>query len=79
MADKIMKLYKLPEILIMHLKRFNHKNTKYRNLIGVQKIEISVKLPEYEIINGIKYELIGVVNHFGSMTFGHYTAYVKKD
>ena len=38
MADKIMKIYKLPEILIMHLKRFNHKNTKYRNLIGVEKI-----------------------------------------
>lgn len=27
----------------------------------------------------MEYELIGVVNHFGSMTFGHYTAYVKKD
>ncbi len=23
--------------------------------------------------------MIGIVNHFGSMTSGHYTAYVKKD
>ena len=34
----MMRIYKLPEILVMHLKRFNHKNTKYRNLIGVEKI-----------------------------------------
>jgi ubiquitin C-terminal hydrolase len=31
------------------------------------------------VIDGVKYELIGVVNHFGSMSYGHYTAYVKKD
>lgn len=23
--------------------------------------------------------MLGIVNHFGSMTYGHYTAYVKKD
>lgn len=55
MADKIMRLYKLPEILILHLKRFNHKNTRFRNLIGVEKIESSVKLSECETINGEQY------------------------
>jgi len=63
----------------LHLKRFNHKNTKYRNLIGVEKIDLNVRLDEYEVINGQRYELIGVVNHFGSMTYGHYTAFIKKE
>lgn len=63
----------------MHLKRFNHKNTRFKNLIGIEKIETPVKLNEIERIDGINFELIGVVNHFGSMSFGHYTAYVKKD
>ncbi len=79
MADKVMRLYKLPQVLLIHLKRFNHKNTRFKNLIGVEKIDLKVKLEEFEVIGGIKYELIGVVNHFGSMSFGHYTAYVKKD
>jgi ubiquitin C-terminal hydrolase len=48
-------------------------------LIGVEKIETSVNLKDKETINGVEYELFGVVNHFGSMTFGHYIAYVKKN
>jgi len=81
LADKIMALFRLPKYLVMHLKRFNHRGAKYRNrnfIVG-EKIDTPVQLEQFEVINGKKYELIGVVNHFGSLTGGHYTAYVKKD
>ena len=31
------------------------------------------------MIKGKRYELIGVVNHIGSLMYGHYMAMVKRD
>ena len=44
-----------------------------------QKIDTAIRLNEVESINGRKYELLGVVNHMGSMSGGHYTSFVKKN
>lgn len=36
------------------------------------------KFPQRHQVPPFKYKLYGVVNHFGNLTNGHYTAYVKK-
>ena len=40
------------------------------------------QLPDIMTVEGEKdlvYDCYAVINHYGSMHFGHYTAYVKKD
>jgi ubiquitin carboxyl-terminal hydrolase 4/11/15 len=78
-ATKKMEIFNSPNILIIHLKRF--KNTS--------KIDTLVKFPLEDLDisdfvinkkNGEEkfiYDLFAVANHFGSINFGHYTAYAK--
>ena len=80
LADKAMSLYSLPKYLIVHLKRFNHRgDSGNRYIIYGEKVTTPIALQEFEDFAGQKYELIGVVNHFGSLMHGHYTACVKRD
>lgn len=83
-AFKQMRLMKLPEILIIHLKRF--KKSHHRYGISLSKITDYID-PPFELdmkrylINqdskNTKYELYGVVNHFGNCGGGHYTAFCR--
>jgi ubiquitin carboxyl-terminal hydrolase 4/11/15 len=84
-AFKKMEVYKAPEFLIIHLKRFSHtRNTMF----GSSKLSDFVDFP----VNGLNmtpflkeirgqeqciYDLYAVSNHFGSLGGGHYTAYAK--
>lgn len=92
LASKKIDLYNLPNILIIHMKRFK---TKQGNLMGkyffqtnAQKIQTKVDYPldnldltKYWINKkqgtSAKYELIGVSAHYGSISGGHYIAYAK--
>ena len=76
-ANKKIELYNLPKILIIHLKRFNN-NRKINTLINFPLENLS--LDNY--INKInkennKYDLFGVINHIGTLSYGHYTAFCK--
>ncbi|XP_076358594.1 ubiquitin carboxyl-terminal hydrolase 15-like [Tachypleus tridentatus] len=80
-ATKKFDLWSLPQVLIIHLKRFSY-NRYWRD-----KIDTLVDFP----IRGLDmthyaidpdhgpatYDLIAVANHFGGMGGGHYTAYAK--
>ena len=76
-ANKKIEIYNVPKILIIHLKRFNNN----------KKINTFIKFPlkNLDIGNHInkknketnKYDLFGVVNHHGSLEYGHYTAFCK--
>ncbi|KAI5820883.1 hypothetical protein BZA77DRAFT_300177 [Pyronema omphalodes] len=80
-ASKKFELWKVPEILVMHMKRFSNSRS-FR-----EKIEAQVYCP----IEGLDlsdrvgatdgksmiYDLIAVDNHYGGLGGGHYTAYVK--
>lgn len=88
LATKKLDLWSLPEVLIIHLKRFSY--TKYsrekldtvvdfplRNLdfsdCLLKKTETSSEPPS-------KYDLIAVSNHYGGLRDGHYTSYaMNKD
>lgn len=88
-AMKTMELWKLPNVLIVHLKRFEFKHGLRRD-----KLDTLVDFP----LNGLDlnvhcatpgnatfvndrvpaiYDCFAVVNHFGRMGFGHYTAYAR--
>lgn len=82
--------YKLPPVLIVHLKRFKNTRQKYRYYSSrdeYMKNQSLVDCPvegldmtKYvETVNGkpAVYDLYGVVNHYGNTGGGHYIAYCK--
>jgi len=80
-ATKKFDLWSLPEVLIIHLKRFSY-NRYWRDKIDTV-IEFPVKnldMTPY-VINSAHgqavYDLLSVSNHYGGMGGGHYTAYGK--
>lgn len=77
-ATKKMEIYNAPNILIIHLKRFKN-NQKIDTLIDfpIDDLNISEFVMNKSEGDDFNYELFAVANHFGSMGFGHYTAYAK--
>jgi len=82
-AFKKFDLWKLPNILVIQLKRFS-ANRYFR-----EKLSLNVAFPienldlsQYVINDQEKnstYSLFAVSNHFGSLGGGHYTAYCKNE
>ncbi len=81
-------LWKVPDILVVHMKRFFHMgqhHEKIRSLVvfplsGLDITSFVADLsPDRKNANqgGLMYELYGVLNHMGDMMGGHYTAYCK--
>ena len=82
-ALKKLDLWRMPPVLVMHLKRFSYSRI-YRD-----KIDTLVDFPlnnldmsPYVLPNASSgpapiYDLYAVVNHFGGMGGGHYTAYTR--
>ena len=83
-----MTLWQLPDLLTFHLKRFN-ASSRWREkiatrvdfpLTGLNMREwCNVDSPLYQDSDdeAFIYDLVGVVNHFGGMTGGHYVAMCK--
>lgn len=83
-----MTLWNLPDILTFHMKRFN-ASSRWREkittrvdfpLTGLNMREWCAKeSPQYMDSNeeDFVYDLVGVVNHYGGMTGGHYVATCK--
>lgn len=80
-ASKKLDLWRLPEILIVHLKRFSYSQ------VLRDKLETFVDFPLDELdLTGFllhdsdpslnRYRLYAISNHFGSMGSGHYTAFI---
>ena len=80
-ASKKLEIYKVPPILIIHLKRFKTHGF-YREKLNVP-IEFPVKgldISDHAI--GEKppiYDLYAISNHFGALAGGHYTASVYSE
>lgn len=80
-STKKLEVWKVPPILLVHLKRFSYEGR------WKQKLQTSVDFPldsldlaQYVIgpkQNLKKYSLYGVSNHYGGLDGGHYTAYCK--
>ncbi|XP_071397108.1 uncharacterized protein [Centroberyx affinis] len=64
---------KYPQILTLLLKRFDFDYYSMSNV----KLESLVAVPYTLQRQSVKYELYGLVNHFGSLRGGHYTATIQ--
>ena len=88
-VNKKMDIFKSPYYLIVQLKRFKQDNemgqSSIFNIFNSDKNTALVDFPINDLdlskyilskTNGnVKYKLIGVINHYGGASFGHYTAY----
>ena len=95
-AMKTMKLWRLPNILVVHLKRFEFRHAFRRDKLDtfvdfpLEGLDMTPHCADHASSNGdacgdfvesavpAEYDLFAVVNHFGRMGFGHYTAYARK-
>ncbi|XP_046870031.1 ubiquitin carboxyl-terminal hydrolase 47 isoform X2 [Hypomesus transpacificus] len=62
-----------PEVLTLLLKRFEFNN----HTMSFVKTDGWVDVPQILKTQSCTYELYAVLNHFGSLRFGHYTATIK--
>ncbi|XP_022958477.1 ubiquitin carboxyl-terminal hydrolase 9-like isoform X2 [Cucurbita moschata] len=80
-ATKKLDLWKLPEIIVFHLKRFSYRRYLKRKLDTFVDFPIhNLDLSKYVKSNDGKsylYNLYAISNHNGGLGRGHYTAYSK--
>ncbi|XP_046844176.1 ubiquitin carboxyl-terminal hydrolase 20-like isoform X2 [Xenia sp. Carnegie-2017] len=76
------RVYKLPEMLCIHLKRFRHEyfsSSKISSFISFPLEALDVKKYLTSDFAGecSKYDLVAVISHYGSVGGGHYVACCK--
>nr|XP_020461460.1 ubiquitin carboxyl-terminal hydrolase 8 [Monopterus albus] len=80
-STKKLEIWKVPPILLVHLKRFSYEGRwKQKLQTSVDFSLDSLDLAQYVIgpkQNLKRYSLYGVSNHYGGLDGGHYTAYCK--
>ncbi|MFH4978200.1 hypothetical protein AB6A40_004909 [Gnathostoma spinigerum] len=80
-ATKQLGLWRMPQIMMLHLKRFRH--TRWSR----EKIDTPIEIPVKNLTLDAKvtasgceknvYDLVAVINHFGGLGGGHYTAWAQ--
>ena len=77
-AEKNIKFWSLPEILLITLKRFDNNNVKDQRLVDfpLEDLDLTEYVVGYDK-DSYKYDLYGICNHSGGSSGGHYTAFVK--
>lgn len=81
-ASKKFELWKCPDILVIHLKRFS-SSRNFRDKIDVlidcpvEGLDLSNRVGLKENGQSLIYDLLAVDNHYGGLGGGHYTAYAK--
>ena len=81
-ASKKFELWKAPDILVIHLKRFSVQG-RLRDKIEVrvdfplEGLDLSSRLAVEDGDKSPIYDLIAVDNHYGGLGGGHYTAYAQ--
>jgi ubiquitin carboxyl-terminal hydrolase 2 len=81
-VSKKISLYRLPEVLVIHLKRFAYSTfsrDKVTTAIQIPQhgLDVSACCAQDAVLDGSTlYDLAGVVHHVGSLSGGHYTACV---
>uniref|UniRef100_H3B5N1 ubiquitinyl hydrolase 1 n=1 Tax=Latimeria chalumnae TaxID=7897 RepID=H3B5N1_LATCH len=83
-ASKQLMLWRLPNVLIIQLKRFSFRNFIWRDKINdmvdfpVRNLDLSkFCIGQKDSRQPPVYDLYAVINHYGGMIGGHYTAYAR--
>jgi ubiquitin carboxyl-terminal hydrolase 4/11/15 len=92
-AMKTVALWRLPNILVIHLKRFEYRNSFDRNKIGTlvdfpldgfdmrRHTSDNSHHPRPDLVDEEApniYDLFATTNHYGRLGYGHYTAYARR-
>ncbi|KAK0146313.1 Ubiquitin carboxyl-terminal hydrolase 11 [Merluccius polli] len=85
LATKKLDLWGLPEVLIIHLKRFSYSKFSREKLdslvhFPLRDLDFSDCLLRKKLTSGeppSRYDLIAVSNHYGGLRDGHYTSYSR--
>ncbi|XP_073150353.1 ubiquitin carboxyl-terminal hydrolase 8 [Henckelia pumila] len=80
-ASKKLDLWRLPEILVIHLKRFSYSQYLKNKLetfvdFPIHDLDMSDYIDQKGGQASNRYVLYAISNHYGSMGGGHYTAFV---
>lgn len=81
-ATKTFELWKSPDVLVIHLKRFSNQSRSRDKLdilvdFPVEGLDLSSRVSIQEEGKESVYDLFAVDNHYGGLGGGHYTAYAK--
>ncbi|KAJ8451081.1 hypothetical protein Cgig2_026890 [Carnegiea gigantea] len=82
-ATKKLDLWRLPEILVIHLKRFSYSRYLKNKLdtfvsFPIRNLDLSKYVKSKDAYDlSYTYELYAISNHYGGLGGGHYTAYAK--
>ncbi|KAJ2999482.1 hypothetical protein HDV02_002795 [Globomyces sp. JEL0801] len=78
-ATKGLKLSKLPQILVLHLKRFRYNPNKKLDHSITYPLNLNMQEYQSDFLKTLNtnYTLIAISNHYGSVHGGHYTATTK--
>lgn len=68
---KKLEFTKLPKVLFVHLSRFLTNSM-------TEKLNVNIQYPLELQIKNVVYKLLGLINHYGNLKSGHYTALVDK-
>jgi len=78
--------FRPPAVLTIQLKRFKQIDGQMRKLqtlveFPTEGLDLSPYVLDYEFLSKIdvscSYNLTGIINHYGSLTYGHYTSFVR--
>ncbi|KAK1421572.1 hypothetical protein QVD17_24015 [Tagetes erecta] len=83
-ASKKLDLWRLPEILVIHLKRFSYSRFLKNKLetfvdFPIHDLDLSTSVAYSNGRSSHRYMLYAISNHYGSMGGGHYTAFIRHD
>eukprot|EP00347_Sterkiella_histriomuscorum_P015219 403357853 len=83
-ASKTIEIYSVPPVIIFCLQRFKSHNIYFKDkledkiVFPINDLDMSPFVVSKEQKNSsLLYDLYAVSNHYGSLSFGHYTAYAK--
>ena len=78
---KTCKLVKLPDMLVISIKRFKYNERSGRFLKNNASVKVAevLDIDEYSVCNEPSYKLMSFANHMGNMHAGHYTASCRYD
>ncbi|XP_015870895.3 ubiquitin carboxyl-terminal hydrolase 8 [Ziziphus jujuba] len=83
-ASKKLDLWRLPEVLVIHLKRFSYSRffkNKLETFVDfpIEDLDLSTYITRKSSELPSRYMLYAISNHYGGMGGGHYTAFVRHD
>lgn len=78
-AEKRLRICRAPEVLVIQLKRFSYEGLWRRKLQTHVDFDFNLEVPCEQNSRECSrmYSLYGIVNHYGTLEGGHYTAYCK--